>query len=901
MEGLKIMKTLKVTKSYQPLTKRRLFPLAVITIVVSSVLMFGCDLFDSSNDSANAVFLPEEGEPLNVIGNSLNCETPAPISTAAAGFFVAEPDSIPPMNISKDTVSNSELHPNAGNVMKRLTAIVPGQTPDGTEATVDDGTGTNTLVPVGLVHPILVSYAEQVIGAYELGDGSADIGDPTTLDDVFTSLSMDNGATWKKVTVGDTSGKSSISVKWGADGLSQPYGGHSHKPQMGVEGTKILVAWNDKYCPSGNPFDLDLEADPEADYFKVNGSQGSIDYEGIIAPNDKTLYEVPFSCVWTARGEFVLDPEGLTEQYTIQWRQAQQMTTGTRDSNKIWIAAEDVGFALTWQEDTQGLRSGKGAGPGEGYSGATTNHGTDIWYTYISMEDFDDVVISKDADGTITEVNTAPTPADIVALGEKPKPAVNYAYPTRISNNESCSSVDEKVYCLDHCFATVTVDTGNQSGTTVDRCVDDDLDYMTDDASIAVTAAVLDGDTGASRPALKILKTDAPLDAEGKAEYVAILAYEETKGLSESSQGSQDQGTVDPVIALEGKAVYFESFFWDQPVEVSAGRVVNLRVPDVDIAYDENNVITSINETGLDVYENARRVVIMGQVDSCEMTDGNYTFGLLYKQGFDTRGGPSDMYIRMNKGFVYGEFEDATSNVSARETVYDADGKVTSISWTTDNLLDQSYDNALDNTFSPRGWVRGSEIYTGFEYTPNWRMTENGTTPNNFWMHSYTDATWNGPKQITFVKGAKVSTLDPRFVPTPEGRAAGVAGGIASDASNPDVLFISYGTFDMDSGEEIDIFYSRSTDKGLNWEYLDGVGNTAANIVIIPGIDGIDGTADDLYRHAKLAHKLPDIEKEVQALGSPDGTMLFNVWMHETHAVEILESEFGLVNYDTAP
>ena len=51
---------------------------------------------------------------------------------------------------------------------------------------------------------------------------------------------------------------------------------------------------------------------------------------------------------------------------------------------------------------------------------------------------------------------------------------------------------------------------------------------------------------------------------------------------------------------------------------------------------------------------------------------------------------------------------------------------------------------------------------------------------------------------------------------------------------------------------------------------------------------------------AQMTHKAPDIEKEVQALGSPDGTMLFNVWMHETHAVEILESEFGLVNYDTA-
>lgn len=356
----------------------------------------------------------------------------------------------------------------------------------------------------------------------------------------------------------------------------------------------------------------------------------------------------------------------------------------------------------------------------------------------------------------------------------------------------------------------------------------------------------------------------------------------------------QDQGLVTTDIALEGKAVYFESFFWDQPVEVSAGRVVNLRAPEVDIATDDSNNIISITPTGLDIYENARRVVIMGQVDSCEMQVGDYTFGLLYKQGFETQGGPSDMYIRMNKGFTYDKFEDTATNVSARETVYYAEGKVTSISWTVDDLLDQSYDNPVDNTFSPRGWLRGSEIYTGFEYTPNWRQTSQGTTPNNFWMHSYLDATWQGPQQITFVQGPQVSTLDPRFIPTSKGSAAGVAAGIASDASNRDVLFISYGTFDMQTSEEIDIFYSRSTDKGKTWDYQDGAGNT----VVIAGLNNIDGDFVDAYRHAKLAHKAPDIEKEVQALGSPDGTMLFNVWMHETHAIDTLESEFGLVNYD---
>ncbi len=139
-------------------------------------------------------------------------------STIASGLIVADPapDSTPAINISREEAKTglaaSEARPNAGNNLKRLAVIVPGQTPDGSEATVDDGTGN--LVPVGDVRPLIVSYAEQVVGDYELGDGSADIGDPTQLDDMFTSLSLDNGATWKKVAVGETAGKSSIAVQW---------------------------------------------------------------------------------------------------------------------------------------------------------------------------------------------------------------------------------------------------------------------------------------------------------------------------------------------------------------------------------------------------------------------------------------------------------------------------------------------------------------------------------------------------------------------------------------------------------------------------------------------------------------------------------------------------------------
>ena len=856
------MKKLNSNIGHEPKKRRSLFSLGAIALAVSSVILVGCG-GDSGTTTTAASITPVEPPSLAVSGTSLACVTVAPLTSVAAGLVVSAPDSIQANDVSKDPAN-----PNAGNTIKRMTAMIVAQTPDGTAAT--DPVTTDL---IGDAHPLLMSFAEQVVGGYELGDGSADIGDPTQLDDMFTAFSLDNGATWNKVVVGETAGKSSIAVTW--NGVSTTYGGHSHKPTMNVKGNNILVAWNDKYCPSGNPFDL---VDPDIeDYYKVNGSQGRIDYGGIVAPNGKLLYEVPFSCVWTARGVFDpldVDADGI---YEIEWRQAQQMTSGTRDSNKIWIASEDVGFALAWQEDTEGLRSGKGAGPGEGYSGATTNHGTDIWYTHITMEDFDDVCTDVDCTATTDDALT------IAGMTTKPKVAVNYAYPVRITNNESCSPGDEKLYCADHCAATADVESNNQSGTAITRCVQDDLDYMTADATIAAEAAVLNGDTGASRPALTILKTNADVP-----EYVAVLAYEETKGLSESI--TQDQGAVTTDIALEGKSVYFESFFWDQPVEVSAGRIVNLRVPGATVDSEDN-----VTLTGLDIYENARRVVIINQVDACEMTDGDYPFGLMYKQGFTTQGGASDMYIRMNTGFTYDKFEATAANVSARETVYDDSGKVTSVSWTVDDLLDQSYDNPVDNTFSPRAFLRGGEIYTGFEYTPNWRQTASGTTPNNFWIHTKVDSVWQAPMQVTDVSGVSVSTLDPRFIPTPEGSATS----LQSDASDPGVLFMSYGTFDMATGLELDLFYSRSTDKGATWEVLDGT-----NVrVLIPGFDGI-GDTTDAYRHAKLASRADVEEKEVQAVASPDGTLLFNAWLQETETLCAdpwcgLDSRFGLVDYDT--
>ena len=844
--------------------------LIAATAIMAFSIFAGCS--DSSSSSADGTadgggVLPEV---ITIEGDLLKCGRTVPAEFVDGynpddvNAVTSLPADLPiqRINISKDKVDDSKVQPNAQNNLKRMTPVVSSASADG------------NLTDAGYVHPLLVAYAEQVVGPYELGDGSADIGDPNTADDIFTSLSLDNGKTWKKQNVSDTVMRgdainSSIKVNWTVDKAATPtvdYPGHSHKPKMLVNGNQILVAWHDKFCPSGDPLGLyvkdpetgeatDVLVDPEQpDYYKVNGKQGSINYElpctieddpntgtneSNCAPNGKEVYEVPFSCVWTARG--VMDTED-EDNVSITWYKPEQLTSGTRDANKVWIATSwdtSVGFAIAWQEDPEGLRQGQGAGPGEGWSGATTNHGADLWYTHIAADKF----------AEIDESFVEPEDADTVVDATKPKALNNFAYPVRITDNEVCKEGDTKLYCQDITCTDYVLSKDAEAvdgdGNVTGKCVTNVLDPLWDDG----TTVILDGDTGASRPAMSILKTNED-------ENVVIFAYEETKGLSESNSASQDQGETETEIEFEGKVALFNSFPFDNPIAVNAGTIVNPQAPD---ANDTTNMI----------YENARRVVIVNQIDACDQKEGDFTFGIMYKQGIETRGGSSDMFVRMNRGFMADTFvsPDEVKNLSSMP-LFDKDATPDDSPedfWTSDNMEDETYTNLAENTFSPRGFMRGSDIFIGFEYTPNWAQTEQGNEPNTFYMNRFVDGTWEGPREISKVVGRKVSTLDPRFFPTPKERYTLDGEKIVTDKSNPNVLFLSYGTFDMESDLELDLFYTYSTDYGATWNHVDrniSETETKEADAKLAAVDGIE-------------------EKEVQTIVSPDGTMTFNVWLQE--------------------
>lgn len=824
-----------------------------VSTVLCSFLLVGCGGGGGTTTATTDSTVVSYPIPvtMSLLGTALACDGgDSGISMDAGDFNASQP-------VKRNISSTSDQDANrknstSHNTMAKLTVISQARSANGD--LVDEG---NTSY-----HPLLVNYIQQIVGDYEMGDGSADIGDPTHVDGVFIGTSLDNGITWKNFTLSDTTSKSSMDVVWDIDKTATkiPYPGNAQKTKMATWGNRILVAWNDKYCPSGNPLDLPKDVDGKyyTDFFAVNGSQGSIDYaeakdgsrEVMIAPNGKEVYEVPFSCVWTVRGIF--NPsDGITT-----WHAPMQLTTGARDSNHIWIAGSDAGFAMAWQEDTDGLRSGKGEGPGEGWSGATTNHGSDIWYSSLKMTNFDDV--------NGTDENTT-----------KPKSLYNFNYPVRVTDNEICSNEDTKIYCQNLCatYGYATLDTGNNKEGTVTRCKTGYTDMLND------TQVALDGDTGASRNALSILKTDV-------GEFVVILGYEETKGLSDGNSGDQETTVTD--IALEGKVVLFESFKFDalddfnasdpssiqnvaMPL-VSAGKIVNIKVPAQD------------NPTNM-IYENARRLVIGTQIDTCDAD--RFTFAFLYKQSFDVQGASSDMFVRVNNGFTYDSFIPldgrVITNVSAQANQVVETPADYIVMWSEDNLDDNTYENSIENTFSPRIFLRGNSIMTGFAYTPNDAKTAQGNMPSNFHIHRYIDGVWQGPQNITKVIKGTETTVDARFFGTSEG--AYEATGLESDKSNPNVLFLTWGNIDViDPGDptsertEGDLFFTRSADNGITWDEI-----------------------------AKLAARDGSIieEKEVGSIASPDGKTVYNVWIQEQAEDNVsndpfsgLDSWFGRIDYN---
>ena len=369
--------------------------------------------------------------------------------------------------------------------IKMMRFYVPAQAANGTVAPIDYYNVDEALVDSRpLAKPLVGVYingpVEEVDGVGFVGHGKRD---------AFGAISLDDGMTWKNTNLSESADLSSQTREddvyrtdiplFTQTDESGAYPGDVVNIFHAAADNKVLVAWPSRYCSSGQPnYSLDsLDADAQArraaiaaylgidlatasfddlylvDMYRVAGQQGSVDYAEDKWEQNHVVGVVPFNCVWTARGELVKGDDPRTEAIEstyMRWFKAERLTSGRRDANRIEVqAVPGAGFALTWQEDPDGLRPGQGEGPGEGWSGAIGNSGTDIWYSYIDWEDFDVIQNPADATGATAMTFEAYTELaqDTENVTQKPKPFVPMSMPMPITDNAKCNPENPAPYC----------------------------------------------------------------------------------------------------------------------------------------------------------------------------------------------------------------------------------------------------------------------------------------------------------------------------------------------------------------------------------------------------------------------------------------------------------------------
>jgi hypothetical protein len=467
----------------------------------------------------------------------------------------------------------------------------------------------------------------------------------------------------------------------------------------------VFVAWVSKYCDGGTPLytlgnaenltaneeyfaDLEEVYDKNAlylyDLFGVAGAQGSVNYT---LQGHPEIGEIPYSCVWTARGKLIAGDDPATTDATelsyFMWTKPERLTSGARDANLPAVDCASGGCMMTWQEDPAGLRPGQGLGPGEGWSGAIANAKTDIWYSYISYEDFD---IVFDELGTVAPDEPV-TMDDYALLGAEsmPKVYVPMAMPVRLTDNNMCKASGSDPYCYidfdnldtldlaalpdgpdpaaDFCADTYVWDTPDENPeTTVTVCVTED-------------GRILNGRVASTRVRLNLKPYTK---ADGTPSGWVVMAAEETKALGDIVIDDDDT----PIDI--GKDVWYYSFDMAAPYTpdanlhlVEQGGMLNQ--PAVcrddtelfctngadnfyDVQVDEHN--------GGEYYltEIARRFALTtNSVQAAVDSTSGLAATLIYKQGIINQGGPADIFVR--RLLVPDGFNEAEDNPYAFENM----------------------------------------------------------------------------------------------------------------------------------------------------------------------------------------------------------------------------------------
>ncbi len=703
-------------------------------------------------------------------------------------------------NISKTPDGETE-----GALLSIMPFYIPAQDSNGSSVAIEyviegDETAIETRE---YAKPLVISYIDEEDGNNEVDDESSSIASGIGFGhrDAYVAISLDDGETWKRANLSNSAHLSSFTLDNGAE-----YPGDVYAMVHAVAGNRILAAWLSRYCSGGTPlyapdsFDIQALKDEYGlsslyleDLFGVAGTQKSVDYTSQGFPE---VGEVPFGCVWTARGTLqeVTNDDGTTT-YEVAWTKAERLTSGRRDPNRLEIAgAKDAGFVIAWQEDPEGLRPGTGLGPGEGWSGAIVNAKTDVWYSYIGWNHFPQVV---------------ETDEDTIA-----KVGVPIAMPIRLTDNNMCKDKNSDPYCYydfvnnanpgetgfeSSTFCADSVPWENPGGTILNVCVSQD-------------ERVLVGRVGSSRPRISLHPYKK---ADGTTSAWFIMGYEESKALGEGT--SEEETEVDPVDM--GKNLWYHTFDMFNPEVVSHGNILNQpsKDPNPDSDYYNDffpllntaDLINWVGASGVDYnysfYETeiTRRFSLISQPASLAGPSGVVAVTLI-KQGMINQGGPADIFIQRfaipagfnaasdnpyayenmicdqwdfvpvgdprwtsavphpeyNPFYPKGVCLADPTNLSGTEIVacendfcpvpmpdeetIDIFPRVTEWKMTEETLKTQSWHNPYDISKGHRGFIDGDFLMVLYAWSPNWKMNSVGNDHYNLYVRRSFDGgqTW---------------------------------------------------------------------------------------------------------------------------------------------------------------
>ncbi len=587
------------------------------------------------------------------------------LTALAAGVVYAEDGQMFRRNVSKTPEQETER----AN-LNHMSFYVPAQSSDGTVLTegIEYYDVNDALVDTRLYAKPLVAVYIDGLPAEETTEGlSVMSGAGWGAHDAHAALSLDDGASWKRTNLSNSADLSSFNL---ADGHAYP--GDAHNMTFTIAGDKVLVGWISKYCDGGSPTYtftdeevLALQTDfglPDLyvrDIWGVAGSQSSVDYTAQGFPE---VGEIPYSCVWSARGQLLpVELDDGNSGYDIIWTKAERLTSGRRDANRLEMNADGAaGFMMTWQEDPEGLRPGQGLGPGEGWSGAVVNQQTDLWYSFVSVEDF--VMVMSDDSDTATAVDIAEY------IGETtPKVAVPMAMPIRLTDNKMCKATGSDLYCYvdfddenpwltelpdegwdegtveitqstDSTLCTEVVSWLNPGGTTLNLCQTED-------------GRVLGGRVGASRPRVNVQPYNSLFvvdDVDDTKEYdsaIVIMGAEESKALGEGAPADAGGGQPEEEEPEDvGKNMWYYSFDLRNPVFVQQGGMLNQPAIDPETGAFFDLLVDDFEN---DFYETeiSRRFSHFSQPIH-QFGPSGVSAVLIVKQGIINQGGPADIFLR---------------------------------------------------------------------------------------------------------------------------------------------------------------------------------------------------------------------------------------------------------------